>query len=60
MTRQRFVALAIAALVVLSGALWLTARRNAAPEFHESPLLPSLATELDTVSTLSVRIRKVP
>jgi hypothetical protein len=34
----------------------LNARRNAStPEFHESPLLPTLAAELDTVSAVSVR-----
>lgn len=54
MSRQRFFALAIAALVVLAGALWLNARRNATPEFHETALLPTLGSELDTVSLITV------
>lgn len=54
MNRERFIALGVAALVVLGLALWVSARRNAAPEFHEAPLLPTLAAELDTVSSLSV------
>lgn len=54
MNRRRFIALCTAALVVLGLALWVNGRRNAAPEFREAPLLPALAGELDTVSSLAV------
>lgn len=54
MSRQRLVTLAIAALVAICAALLLTSRRNASPDVHGTPLLPSLATELDTVTSVSV------
>jgi hypothetical protein len=54
MSRQRLVTLAIAALVAIAAALLLSGRRNAAPDIHGTPLLPSLATELDTVTSVSV------
>ncbi len=54
MSRQRFIALAVAALAALSAAVYLSSRRNAAGEVHGLPLLPSLSGELNTVNTLSV------
>ena len=55
MSRQRFTALAVAALLAISAALFLNAQRNRAPDAHGGPLLPSLAGELNTVTSLSVR-----
>jgi len=54
MTRQRLITLSIAALLALGAALMLTSHRNAAPDLHGTLLLPSLATELDTVTSVSV------
>jgi hypothetical protein len=55
MSRQRFLALAVAALLAISAALFLNAQRNQAPDVHGGALLPSLAGELNTVTSLSVR-----
>ena len=55
MSRQRFIALAAAALLVISGAMYLSSQRNLPRDAHGAPLLPSLASELNTVSSLSVR-----
>jgi hypothetical protein len=55
MSRQRFVALIVAAVLAISGALYLSSRRNLPRETHGGALLPSLAGELNTVTTLSVR-----
>jgi hypothetical protein len=55
MSRQRFLALSLAALLAISAALFLNAQRNRAPEVHGGPLLPWLAGELNTVTSLSVR-----
>jgi hypothetical protein len=55
MSRQRFTALALAALLAISGALFLNAQRNRTPDAHGGALLPSLAGELNTVTSLSVR-----
>jgi Domain of unknown function (DUF4340) len=56
MSRERFLWLLAAALLVISVALYLNTRRNAS---RESPgvslLLPTLARELDSVTQLSVR-----
>jgi hypothetical protein len=54
MSRQRFIALLIAALAALSAAVYLSAQRNVAREVHGQSLLPSLASELNTVASLSV------
>ncbi len=54
MSRQQFIALLIAALVALSAAVYLSKQRNAAGEVHGLPLLPSLSSELNTVTSLSV------
>jgi Domain of unknown function (DUF4340) len=55
MSRQRFMALTAAAALAISGALYLSAQRNLRRDPHGTALLPSLANELNTVTTLSVR-----
>lgn len=55
MSKQRFTALLIAAVLAISGALYLSARRNAQRETQGAALLPSLAGELNSVTSLSVR-----
>lgn len=55
MSRQRFIALIVAAALAISGALYLSSRRNLPRDPHGGALLPSLAGELNTVTTLSVR-----
>ena len=54
MSRRRFIALMIAALVVISGALFFSSQRNPARDVHGLPLLPSLASELNSITSLSV------
>jgi Domain of unknown function (DUF4340) len=54
MSRQRFVALMVAALVAISGALYFSTQRNPARDVHGLPLLPSLASELNSITSLSV------
>ena len=54
MSRQQLIALAVAALAVISAAVYLSSQRNAAREVHGLPLLPALAGELSTVTSLSV------
>jgi hypothetical protein len=54
MSRQRFIALLIAALAAISAAVYLSAQRNVVREVHGQSLLPSLANELNTVTSLSV------
>jgi hypothetical protein len=54
MSRQRFIALLIAALVAISAAVYFSAQRNVAREVHGQSLLPSLASDLNTVTSLSV------
>jgi hypothetical protein len=55
MSRQRFVALMLAALVAICGALYLSTQRNLPRDPHGLLLLPSLAGEMNTVNSLSVR-----
>src|SRR6202021_4218053 len=55
MSRQRFTALLIVAVLAISGALYLSARRNAQRETQNVALLAGLAGELNTVTSLSVR-----
>jgi Domain of unknown function (DUF4340) len=55
MSRQRFIALLIAAVLAISGALYLSSRRNLPRDTQGGALLPSLAGELNTVTALSVR-----
>jgi len=55
MSRQRFIALIVAAALAISGALYLSAQRNLQRGTHGTALVPALAGELDTVTALSVR-----
>lgn len=55
MSRRRFIALLVAAALAISGALYLSAQRNLPRDPHGSALLPALASELGTVTALSVR-----
>ena len=55
MSRQRFIALIVAAAFAISGALYLSSQRNLRRDTHDAALLPSLAGELNTVTALSVR-----
>ena len=55
MSRQRFIALIVAAALAISGALYLSSRRNLPRDTHGGALLPSLAGELNTVTAVSVR-----
>ncbi|HXP65171.1 MAG TPA: DUF4340 domain-containing protein [Steroidobacteraceae bacterium] len=54
MSRQRLIILTVAALLAISAALLLAGRRNSSPDVHGTALLPSLGTELDTVTSVSV------
>jgi hypothetical protein len=54
MSRQRFIVLLVAALLAISAALYLSTQRNLARDVHGLPLLPSLAGELNSVTSLSV------
>ncbi|HXI47074.1 MAG TPA: DUF4340 domain-containing protein [Steroidobacteraceae bacterium] len=55
MNRQRFTALLVAALLAISGALYLSTQRNLPRDPHGMALLPSLAGELNSLSALTVR-----
>jgi Domain of unknown function (DUF4340) len=55
MNRRRFISLVIAALAVISGALYLSTQRNLPRDSQGVALLPYLAAELNTVSALSIR-----
>ena len=55
MNRQRFIALIIAAVLAISGALYLSMQRNLPRDSQGALLLPTLAGELNTVTTLSIR-----
>jgi Domain of unknown function (DUF4340) len=55
MSRQRLIALMVAALLAISGALYLSTQRNLPRDTHGLALLPSLASELNTVTSLTVR-----
>jgi hypothetical protein len=54
-SRQRFIGLLVAALVAICGALYLSTQRYLPRDPHGLALLPSLAAELNTVTSLSVR-----
>jgi uncharacterized protein DUF4340 len=54
MSRQRFIALSVAALVAICAALYFSTQRNVSREVQGLPLLPSLASDLNTVTSLSV------
>ncbi|HME38976.1 MAG TPA: DUF4340 domain-containing protein [Steroidobacteraceae bacterium] len=55
MSRQRFIALSVAALLAIVSALYLTGRRNPPADAHGAAFLPALAGEMNTVTALSVR-----
>jgi hypothetical protein len=55
MSRQRFIALIVAAAFAISAALYLSTQRNLRRDVHGAPLIPTLAGELNTVTALSVR-----
>jgi len=55
MSRQRFLALAVAAVLAICAALFLSAQRNRTADVQGGALLPSLAGELNTVTSVSVR-----
>jgi Domain of unknown function (DUF4340) len=60
-SRQRFISLVVAAVLAISGALYLSTQRNLPRDPHGTALLPSLANELNTVTALSVRrARAIP
>ena len=54
MSRQRLIALMIAALIAICGAMYLSTQRNLPRDVHGTALWPALAGELDTVTSLSV------
>jgi hypothetical protein len=54
-SRQRFISLVVAAVLAISGALYLSTERNLPRDLHGTALLPSLANELNSVTALSVR-----
>jgi hypothetical protein len=55
MSRERFITLLVAALIAISGALYLSTQRNLPRDPHGTAFLPSLAAQLNTVTALSVR-----
>jgi hypothetical protein len=55
MSRQRFIALLVAAVLAISGALYLSTERNPPRDSRGGALLPALAGEMNTVSAVSVR-----
>jgi hypothetical protein len=55
MNRGRFVGLLLAAFVVICGALYFSAQRDATREPQGIALLPSLATEVNAVTAVVVR-----
>jgi hypothetical protein len=54
MSRQRFIGLIVAALVAISAALYFSTQRNDSREVSGLPLLPTPASEMNTVTSLSV------
>jgi Domain of unknown function (DUF4340) len=55
MSRQRFIALLVAAVLAISGALYVSTERNLPRDPRGGALLPALAGEMNTVSAVSVR-----
>jgi hypothetical protein len=55
MNRQRLILLTVAALLAISGALYLSTQRNLPRDPHGAPLLPWLAGEMNTVTAISLR-----
>ena len=54
MSRQRLIALLVAALIAILSAMYLSTQRNLPRDVHGTPLWPALAGEMDTVTSLSV------
>jgi Domain of unknown function (DUF4340) len=55
MSRQRFIFIVIAAVLAISGALYLSTQRNLPRDTGGAALLPYLANELNTVTTVELR-----
>jgi hypothetical protein len=55
MSRRRFVGLLAAALVAIVGAIYLSSQRNLPRDTQDAPLLPELAKDLNSVTSVSVR-----
>ena len=55
MSHRRFILVALAALIAISGALYLSTQRNLPRDPLGMALLPALSHELDTVTALTVR-----
>jgi len=55
MSRRRFIVLLVAALLVITGGLYLSARRNVSPDAQGALLLPTFTAQMNTVTALSVR-----
>jgi len=55
MKQQRFLALLLAAVVVLGGGLWLSARRESPQETQGTALLPALAKSVNAVTSVQIR-----
>ncbi len=55
MSRRRFVFLLIAAVLAISGALYLSTQRNLSWAPHGTAFLPNLTVEMHGVSALSIR-----
>jgi len=55
MSRQRFIALLVAAALAISAAMYLSTQRNLQRDPRGGMLLPTLAGELNSVTALSVR-----
>lgn len=55
MSRQRFALLFIAALIVISGAFYLSTQRNLSHETQGAALLPSLTADLNAVTAVIIR-----
>jgi len=54
MSRRRLVLLLVAALVAICGAFYLSTERNLTRDTHDTPLLATLGSELNSVTSLSV------
>ncbi len=55
MNRQRFGLLLLVAILVLSGALYLSTQRNRPPEAQGVAVMPELATGFNTVTAVTIR-----
>ncbi len=55
MSRRRFLTLLVAAVIAISGALYLSSQRNLPRDPQGGALMPALAGENDPVTSLPVR-----